>query len=160
MSKLHRLCVFLFQSLFQALEIVTAMHELSIANSIFEIAMQHLQAAGKVRISRINLRIGSLSCVHRDALLFGFELITADTPLAGAELHITDVPISIYCPNCNCLQTLPGVQQFRCPVCLTPSADVRQGQELDIHSIEVIQLDEAISTTINTDSEACDTQMA
>lgn len=115
------------------------MHELSIANSILEVALQYAEAARDGRVSQINLSIGSLSCVHRDALLFSFDLITADTPLAGAKLHITDLPIVIYCPTCDCLQELPGVQQFRCPVCQTPSADIRQGQELDIVSIEFVE---------------------
>jgi hydrogenase nickel incorporation protein HypA/HybF len=115
------------------------MHELSIANSIVELALQYVNPARDGRVSQINLSIGSLSCVHRDALLFSFDLITADTPLAGAKLHITELPIVIYCPTCDCLQELPGVQQFRCPVCLTPSADIRQGQELDIVSIELTE---------------------
>lgn len=121
------------------------MHELSIANSIVEIVSQYLEAAGDVRVIQINLRIGSLSCVHRDSLLFGFDLITSDTPLAGAKLHITELPIVIYCPTCEGLQELLGLQQFRCPVCQTPSADIRQGQELDIDSIELIELDSATS---------------
>jgi hydrogenase nickel incorporation protein HypA/HybF len=115
------------------------MHELSIANSILEIVTKHVEAAGDERVSRINLRIGSLSCVHRDALQFGFDLITAGTPLAGAILHITELPIVIYCPCCDCLQELPGIQQFCCPECQTPSADIRQGQELDIDSIELVE---------------------
>jgi hydrogenase nickel incorporation protein HypA/HybF len=148
------------KSFTKTLQVDTAIHELSIANRIVEIALQVLEEAGKVRVSRINLRIGALSCVHRDALLFGFDLITADTVLSGAELSITDVPIVIFCFNCNCLQELPGLQQFRCPVCLSPSADIRQGQELDIDSIEVNQLDEVKSTNITTDSETRETQMA
>ncbi len=83
-------------------------------------------------------------------MLFSFDLITGDTPLAGVKLHITDLPIVIYCPTCECLQELPGVQQFQCPVCQTPSADIRQGQELDIDSIEFAEteLAETESATI------------
>ncbi len=117
------------------------MHELSIANSIVEIASVHVEAAGGGCVSQINLRIGALSCVHRDALRFSFDIISADTPLAGAKLHITELPIVIYCPTCDCLRELPGVQQFRCPECQTPSADIRQGQELHIESIELAEAD-------------------
>ena len=116
------------------------MHELSIANNLVLIALEHTEQSGDVRIKQINLRIGALACVHRDALMFSFDLVTADTRLAGAKLHITDLPIVIYCPKCESLRDLPGVQIFRCPVCQTPSSDIRQGRELDIESIEVVEL--------------------
>jgi hydrogenase nickel incorporation protein HypA/HybF len=115
-------------------------HEISIANNLVEVALKHVQESGNVRVQQINLRIGALACVHRDALLFGFDLVTADTVLAGAKLHITDLPVVIYCPRCEKLQELPGVQAFCCPECQTPSADIRQGQELDIESIEIVDL--------------------
>ena len=121
------------------------MHELSIANNLVAIALEHAEQSGNVRVQQINLRIGALACVHRDALLFSFDLVTADTPLAGAKLHITDQPIVIYCPNCERLQELPGVQVFRCPDCQTPSADIRQGKELDIESIEVVEVIEPVA---------------
>lgn len=116
------------------------MHELSIANSLVELALEHAKDSGNVRVQQINLRIGALSCVHRDALMFSFDLVTADTALTGAKLHITDLPVVIYCPKCEVLQELPGVQAFHCPECQTPSADIRQGQELEIESIEVVDL--------------------
>lgn len=121
------------------------MHELSIANNLVSIALEHVANSGNVRVQQINLRIGALSCVHRDALLFSFDLITAGTPLAGAVLHITDLPIVIYCPKCEMQKELPGVQVFRCPTCQTPSADVRQGRELDIESIEIVESEVELS---------------
>ncbi len=114
------------------------MHELSIARSLIEIALEHVGRSGDARVVQINLRVGALSCVHRDALLFSFDLVTAETPLAGAKLHITDLPVVIYCQTCEMLQELPGIQQFRCPACQTPSADIRQGRELDLESIELV----------------------
>jgi hydrogenase nickel incorporation protein HypA/HybF len=120
-------------------------HELSIANSIVEIALEHVQDPGSARVQQINLRIGALSCVHRDALLFSFELVTANTSLAGAKLHITVLPVVIFCPKCAALHELPGIQAFRCPECQTLSADIRQGQELDIESIEVVDVGAELS---------------
>ena len=114
------------------------MHELSIARSLIEIALEHVGGSGDARVVQINLRVGALSCVHRDALLFSFDLVTAETPLAGAKLHITDLPVVIYCQTCEMLQELPGIQQFRCPACQTATADIRQGRELDLESIELV----------------------
>ena len=111
------------------------MHELSIVTKLIEIVLEHAQNSGNERVQQINLRIGALSCVHRDALLFSFDIVAAATELAGAKLQITDLPVTIYCEKCDALRELPGVQSFCCPVCQTPSADIRQGQELDIESI-------------------------
>jgi hydrogenase nickel incorporation protein HypA/HybF len=116
-------------------------HELSIANSLVEIVLEHVAGSDNSRVAQINLRIGALSCVHRDALLFSFELVIVDTLLAGAKLHITDLPVVIYCQKCEMLQELLGVQQFCCPDCQTPSTDIRQGQELDIESLELVDLE-------------------
>jgi hydrogenase nickel incorporation protein HypA/HybF len=115
-------------------------HELSIANKLVEIVLEHAKDSGCGRVQQINLRIGALSCVHRDALLFSFDLVAADTDLASAKLQITDLPVTIYCEKCDAIQELPGIQSFHCPVCQTPSADIRQGQELDIESIELAEL--------------------
>jgi len=118
------------------------MHELSIANSLVEIATEHLakeqdENTPSLAVQSITLRIGALSCVHKSALEFSFELVTKDTLLEGAELKIIDVPVTIFCNPCEREVELPGIQRFRCPVCDTPSADIRQGKELDIDSIEI-----------------------
>ena len=115
------------------------MHELSIANSLVEIASEHAADAGAEKIKTITLRIGALSCVHQDALRFSFELITKDTMLEGAQLEITAVPVTIFCSDCNKESELPGIQSFRCPICDAPTADIRRGRELDIDSIEIIE---------------------
>ena len=113
------------------------MHELSIANSIVEIATEHAVEAGATRINSITLRVGALSCVHKSALEFSFELVTKETILEGAILKVIDIPVSIFCDPCGREVMLPGIQSFRCPVCDTPSAAIRQGRELDIDSIEI-----------------------
>ncbi len=115
------------------------MHELSIANNLVEIATQHAVQAGASRITSITLKIGALSCVHKDALEFSFELVTENTMLEGAKLIVIDVPVTIFCEPCNREVELAGIQQFRCPKCNSPSGDIRNGKELDIESIEIVE---------------------
>ena len=111
------------------------MHELSIATNLVEIASQHVREAGGGHVAAVTLRIGRLSCVHEDALRYSFELVREGTPLAGAELRIVAVPVSVWCPRCEAAFELPGIQRFACPICSTPSADIRTGRELDLESI-------------------------
>ncbi|MFM7034781.1 MAG: hydrogenase maturation nickel metallochaperone HypA [Planctomycetia bacterium] len=128
------------------------MHELSIVTKIVEIATHHVREAGGSRVIAVTLRIGRLSCVHEDALRYGFDLVREGTPLAGAELRIVAVPVSVWCPRCEAAFELPGIQRFACPSCGHLSADIRTGRELDLESIEIetmkqAPLDRAEATT-------------
>ncbi len=114
------------------------MHELSIATKIVELVTQHLPD-GSAQVLAVRLRIGALTCVHADSLRFSFKLVTEGTPMQTATLQIDTVPISIYCAICNSIETIQGIQSFRCPNCQEPSADIRSGQELDLESIELIE---------------------
>ena len=71
----------------------------------------------------------------QECLEFSFELVTKDTFLEGAELNIIEVPVTVFCVPCDQEVELPGIQSFRCPICDTPSADIRQGKELDVESL-------------------------
>ena len=113
------------------------MHELSIANRIVELVAEQVRAAGAVAATAVTLRIGSLACVHEDALRFSFDLVRDGTPAAAAELRIVPVPVRIWCGACGREVELPGIQRFACPDCGTPSGDVRSGRELDLESIEL-----------------------
>ena len=115
------------------------MHELSIATSLAEIVAAHARDHGAETVRSITLRVGALSCVHKRALEFSFELVTKETPLEDAQLRFIDIPVAIFCGTCNRTVELPGIQRFRCPVCDTPSGDIRQGKELDVETIEITQ---------------------
>jgi hydrogenase nickel incorporation protein HypA/HybF len=116
-----------------------SMHELSIASNVVQLATQHAAEHGGGRVAAVTLRIGRLSCVHEDALRFSFDLVREGTPLDEAELRIVAVPVSVWCVNCQAEQELPGIQRFACPVCDTPTADIRAGRELDLESIELVE---------------------
>jgi hydrogenase nickel incorporation protein HypA/HybF len=113
------------------------MHELSIANSIVEIAGEHARQQPGGRVTSVTLRIGRLSCVHEDALRFSFDLVTEGTPLSGASLAVIEVPVRIWCAICKAVVELPGIQRFACPTCGHLSGDIRAGRELDIESIQI-----------------------
>jgi hydrogenase nickel incorporation protein HypA/HybF len=112
------------------------MHELSIAMSIVEAAQEEAQRRG-VRVNAVHLRLGALSGVVKDALLFSFEMACQDTPLEGSQLIVEDLPVIVFCAQCQKEQTLNSVQLFACPGCGTPTMDVRQGKELEVFALEV-----------------------
>jgi hydrogenase nickel incorporation protein HypA/HybF len=112
------------------------MHELSIAMGIVEAALDEAQTRG-VRVSAVHLRLGALSGVVKDALLFSYEIACQDTALAGSRLVVEDVPVMVFCPQCKEKRTLPSVQSFCCPECGAPTRDVLQGKELEVFALEV-----------------------
>jgi hydrogenase nickel incorporation protein HypA/HybF len=112
------------------------MHELSIAMGIVDAAMDEARQRG-VQVSAVHLRLGALSGVVKDALLFCYEVACQDTPLAGSRLIVEDVPVVVFCSRCNDTRVLTSVQSFSCPECNTPTMDVRKGKELEVFALEV-----------------------
>ncbi|HWQ32037.1 MAG TPA: hydrogenase maturation nickel metallochaperone HypA [Blastocatellia bacterium] len=113
------------------------MHELSIALSMIEMAGEEAARRGGARISAIHLRLGPLSGVVKDALLFAYDLACEGTPLAGSRLLIEETPVVVYCPACQKEQILSSIQHFCCPVCATPTPEIRQGRELEVTALEL-----------------------
>ncbi len=112
------------------------MHELSIAMGIVDAALEEAQQR-RVRVSAVHLRLGALSGVVKDALLFSYEVASQDTPLEGSRLIIEEVPIVVFCSRCNERRTLPSVQLFECPECGAPAGNLVQGRELEVFALEV-----------------------
>jgi len=113
------------------------LHELSIVLGIIETVSEFAQTANAKKIVATYLRVGALSGVVKDALLFSFDLAVEDTLLQDSKLVVEELPVVIFCRTCDKNMELPGVQSFRCPVCQTPSADIRQGRDLEVRSIEI-----------------------
>ena len=112
------------------------MHELSIAMGIVDAAMDEARQRG-VHVSAVHLRLGALSGVVKDALLFSYEVACQDTPLAGSRLIVEDVPVVVFCSHCKDTRQLSSVQSFLCPACNTPTMDIRRGKELEVFALEV-----------------------
>jgi hydrogenase nickel incorporation protein HypA/HybF len=112
------------------------MHELSIAMGIVEAATEEAQRRG-VHVSAVHLRLGALSGVVKDALLFSYEAASQDTPLAGSKLIIEDLPVVVFCAKCNVNRELVSLQSFSCPQCGTPTMNIVQGKELEVFALEV-----------------------
>ncbi len=112
------------------------MHELSIAMGIVDAALEEAQKRG-VQVSAVHLRLGALSGVVKDALLFSYEVACQDTALQGSKLIVEDVPVVVFCPQCNERRTLTSMQSFACPECGAPTMNILQGKELEVFALEV-----------------------
>src|ERR1044071_1298367 len=115
------------------------MHELSIAMSIIEMASEESERRGGAQIHAVHLKLGHLSGVVKDALLFSYDVACEGTPLEGSRLVIEDVPVVVFCPVCSEEQTLASVQRFFCPACGAPTPQVISGKELQVVALELEQ---------------------
>lgn len=115
------------------------MHELSIACDLVEIAEAAAYKAKAERVAVVYLRLGVFAGVVKEALLFGYETATKGTLLEGSRLEIEDVPLVVFCSICNCESQLPSIQCFECPKCNNPVTEIRQGKELELASMEIVE---------------------
>ncbi len=112
------------------------MHELSIALSILDIATEEASCRAG-RVVAVHLRLGPLSGVVKEALVFAYDLAREGTPLAQARLVIQEVPLVAHCPACAADQALASVQELCCPRCGGPTAQVVSGRELEVVALEM-----------------------
>jgi len=112
------------------------MHEVGLMQEALQIAIARAEQNGGARVHGLTMRIGPLAGVEIDALRFAFEVVTQGTAADGADLHIEEVPVACWCAGCE-REFQPIDFVFRCPICDQVSADVRQGRELDLISMEI-----------------------
>ena len=113
------------------------MHELSVALSLLEEVDAAAQREGATSVASVRLRIGRLSGVARDALLFAWDLARVDSVASNAQLHIEDVDVSVYCPNCQCERAPLRGAGFTCGTCGTLTCTIVRGRELELVAMEV-----------------------
>jgi hydrogenase nickel incorporation protein HypA/HybF len=113
------------------------MHELSIAMSMVEMATAEAARQGGAQVHALHLKLGPLSGVVKEALLFSWEVACEGSPLAGSQLLIEEVPVVVRCPECRINRTLVSIQNFACPVCATPTPEVLSGKELELVALEI-----------------------
>lgn len=113
------------------------MHELSITQSILEIALRHGEQAQASKITRLHLVIGQLSSVIDESVQFYWEMIAKDTIAEGSKLHFMRIPAKLACQACGETYHLEGNQLEGCPACESLHVHVIAGREFRLESIEI-----------------------
>ena len=112
------------------------MHELSITQSILEIALRHAEQAGAKRIVRLNLVIGELGSIVGDSVQFYWDIVGNGTIAEGAELCFERVSAALRCLDCSHTFPLDG-REYACPSCGGTHIAVAGGDDFRLESIEV-----------------------
>ncbi len=120
----------------------SAMHEMGIAMEILTIASASIPEPLKgAKVRSIRLKVGKLTAVIPESLRFCFDIVSKDTPLSGAHLHIEEIPVVARCKACQNQWTLSG-PSFSCPFCESGKLEILSGRELDIDAIEIEEDDD------------------
>ena len=115
------------------------MHELSIAESVVQIASRH--ANGR-RVTKVCLKVGHLRQVVPSALAFSFELVAQDTPVDGATLELEEVPATGLCRECGAESRLESFP-LQCGACGGFDLEIIEGEELYVESLEMEEAQDA-----------------
>jgi len=113
------------------------MHELSIAMSILDVAEEHAEPYGGVRVEAIHIKLGPLAGVVKEALVSAYQLASEKTRFEHSRLVIEDVPIVVYCSKCQAERPANPVHWFCCAVCGTAASEVLHGRELELAALEL-----------------------
>ena len=113
------------------------MHELSITQSILEIALRHGEQAKATKITNLHITIGQLSSVVDDSVQFYWDMIAEGTPAQGATLQFKRIPAQLECQDCGQPYTLEGNQLDACPACESANVKIIAGKEFQLESIEI-----------------------
>ena len=105
--------------------------------SMVEMAAEEAARRGGVKVFAIHLKLGQLSGVVKDALLFSYEVACQGTALEGSQLIIEEVPVAVYCPVCRAESLLASLQRFCCGTCGALTSEVVRGKELEVVALEI-----------------------
>jgi hydrogenase nickel incorporation protein HypA/HybF len=92
--------------------------------------------AGATLLS-VRIEVGALEHLDDEVLLSLFGLLTEGTPLAGAGLAVTRVPLRVRCAACGTEHAPPDPAALFCPACGVARPEVLAGSGVTLSSIEV-----------------------
>jgi hydrogenase nickel incorporation protein HypA/HybF len=112
------------------------MHELSVTESLLEIALRHGCQNGARKITHLHLVIGQLSSFVDDSIQFYWDWVAEGTIAEGARLMFRRVPAEMQCLRCQHTYS-PRDGGLACPQCGDPQVKVLKGDELYLEAIDI-----------------------
>jgi hydrogenase nickel incorporation protein HypA/HybF len=112
------------------------MHELSIAEEMLKVALDHAAQAHAARIAQLNIEMSAWADESEESLHFYFERLTRGTIAQEARVQIQRVPARGICADCgNTFESESACAE--CPACHSFRVRGIRGNALRLISIEV-----------------------
>ena len=112
------------------------MHELSLTQSLIDIAVDHAGRAGATAIRGITVEVGELSGAIPEALEFAFDVCSKGTPAEGAILTLRRIAGHGRCPACRADAACRELTAV-CPRCGALGFELDAGLELRVVELEI-----------------------
>jgi len=112
------------------------MHELSIVMSMVDIVEEELRKSESTTVLEIELEVGALSGVIKEAMDFALNEGARNTVIGKAKKKIISIPGKAKCNNCSHKFDIEDLFT-PCPECSSSDSNILQGEELRIKSIVV-----------------------
>lgn len=112
------------------------MHEVSLANNIYDIASGEMKKYAGSRLCKIFIDIGEFTHIDPDALSFAFQVLTKDTAFEGTELEIKRIPLILGCGRCKSEFSATDMV-FKCPKCNSKDVEILKGREFRITELGI-----------------------
>lgn len=112
------------------------MHERALVQGLLEQVDALRRERVAQRVVSIRVSVGEFSGVELDLFRYAYDDLVAATPLFGAELELSRVPLRARCTPCG--DDFAVVRfRFECPDCQGRDVRVVSGQELVLESIAI-----------------------
>lgn len=110
------------------------MHELGLLTSVVAaVENAAAQADSQVtRVEKVALEVGAMSGAIPEALYGSWPIARQDSICAEAELEVTSIPASVYCPRCARDVPIDEFFALACPECGMPTGNLTHGREFKI----------------------------
>lgn len=113
------------------------MHEVFIAESLLEAAIDKCKSNGFGLIKNIKVKVGKASTASIEALIFAFDVLKMGSIAGEASLIIEEIPTTGYCKTCGGEFGVNEDFIFQCPYCGSDLVIIKSGNGVELSEIEV-----------------------
>ncbi|MBQ8526473.1 MAG: hydrogenase maturation nickel metallochaperone HypA [Clostridia bacterium] len=112
------------------------MHELSVTQSILNIALSEGEKHNAKKITKIKIALGTVSGMVPDCVQEYFNIISEDTIAHKAELSFRKIPVTFRCSVCGAEFDVDKIS-FKCTLCGSNRVKMLTGREFYVESIDI-----------------------
>ena len=114
------------------------MHEVSIALGMVDELSRIARENEAEKITLVRLKIGKMSGIVTDSLIFAFDAIKLEHPfLSSAEIVVKEVPLIYECHDCGSQFETDDMYFPSCSDCTSNNLKIISGEEQHIEQVEV-----------------------
>lgn len=114
------------------------MHEVSIAMGMVDELTRIARENNAKKITSIKLKIGKLSGIVTDSLVFAFDAIKLENPLiSSADIVINEIPLVYNCNDCGAAFETDDIYFPSCKKCGSYNLTLISGEEQHIENVEI-----------------------